>query len=116
MKYPRLKPEDDLRRKLMPNDIVKIRKMWREGRFSIQDIADVCHVSKELIKYWTNNSFKKRVLEKARMLRRDKNDEDRKKRELLRKIEKYHAYPCIKKYSAEKHRMQYWMKKQLLTK
>jgi len=61
MIYPRLSPELDRRRKLMPEDIKKIRHERERGRTTIY-LAKKYKVSATLICYWTNEKFRQKVL------------------------------------------------------
>jgi ribosomal protein L33 len=51
IKFPRIKPEKDLRRKLMPNDILKMQLIKKSGKYSLKTIAKMFGVSTALVCY-----------------------------------------------------------------
>lgn len=71
MKYPRLNPKLDRRRKLMPWQILLIRRLKNIGLSTIY-LAKAFNVSKTLILYYTNEEVRKKVLDRARHLRSTK--------------------------------------------
>ena len=64
MKYPRLKPELDDRKKLMPNDILEIKRLRKKG-IGLQKIADIFGVSNSTIFYHTNRNYNEMIKREA---------------------------------------------------
>ncbi|MEM2259970.1 MAG: hypothetical protein QXR88_01725 [Candidatus Pacearchaeota archaeon] len=100
-KYPKLPPELDKRRKLMPEDIKEIRRLFNElithmtERQAILKLAEEYGVSYATIYYWTHDKYrkekrKKNVLTKAKWW--EKHGRDLKKEVELRK-ERWERFP-----------------------
>lgn len=68
MEYPRLSTEQDRRKKLLDNDLKKIKNLRNLG-YSYQKIANNIGVSKSIIRYHLNLKYKEK--EKIRMETRD---------------------------------------------
>lgn len=96
MIYPRLKPQFDRRRKLMPDDIKKIRLLRKRG-FSLEKIAKIFEVVPCTIFYWTNEQFRQWQIKNSSLnhLEMMKNDpEYRERQRLVRKDSMYHHLRC----------------------
>ena len=93
MKYPRLRPEDDLRKKLLPADIKQIRAFRSEG-LPLRTIAERFNVSQALIVYWTDSTRRETVRRQAAKRRKIHNY----KREAERTRERYWSDPKYRMY------------------
>lgn len=102
MKYPRLKPELDRRKKLMPYQIAEIKKKRKRGIYGIK-LAIEYQVDAATITYWTNEMYHKNHKQKAikRSKKRWKNESERESlleqgREIARYLKKVN--PVWRKY------------------
>jgi len=110
MKYPRLPPELDLRRKLMPEDIDEIRekhaRLKAEGltdRQTCITLARMYGVSPFTIYYWTHNEFReyKRRQNALAHSKLDMKDYVRHRaREIQCRRERMRRYPLLKLWHA----------------
>ena len=95
MKYPRLPANLDRRRKLMPEDIKKIRKLRKSG-VNVCIIAIKFKVSTTLIYYWTNEKLRQRIIKRASEANRDtkaRRERQKKSIQYIRKVNpKYVKY------------------------
>ena len=108
MKYPRLPFYLDRRRKLMPDDIRKIRIRRKLGETIIL-LAKSFRVSLNTILYWTNEKIRKKILEKNRLTRK----KDRQRKREIDNISKRHIRkdnPLYKEWAKEKN-IKYYYKK-----
>jgi len=64
MEYPKLKPELDRRRKLMPEDIENIRSRYERGE-SIAFLAKCFEVCKSTILYWVDENYRLNMLKRT---------------------------------------------------
>ena len=104
MKYPRLSPELDRRRKLMPEDIKNIRHERERGRSTIY-LANKYEVSATLIAYWTNEKFRQKVIQSSKHQKKDM----KRHKELDAESKKYIAKvnPLFKEYQKEQGKKYY---------
>lgn len=88
MKYPKLKPSEDLRRRLTVEEIRELRSMRASGH-SLQELADYFHVSKSAAYYHCSSKEKKKEINRQRyelikdQLARDPSFSDKRKREII---------------------------------
>jgi len=61
LRFPRLKYKDDGRRKLLEEDIKNIRKRFASGENCFK-LADDFNVTVSTIRYWTNEDYRKNVI------------------------------------------------------
>jgi len=84
----------------MPEDIKKIRIEKKTG-VSDTYLAVKYKVSSCLIHYWTNEKYRQKTIDKAKMIKKDKE----KKKEIDRKSKKHilKDNPLMRKYMREKY-------------
>lgn len=112
MVYPRLKPELDRRKKLMPNDIENIRSRYKMGE-SEKRIASDYGVATPTIHYWTDDEYRKRCnLRSSKESSRRYREDPTKWKEMVRESGQYvrSVNPAVRLYNNEKNREKYFMK------
>ena len=85
MIYPRLAPQLDRRKKLMPEQIEEIRELAAGGK-DAKSLAQDYNVSWQLIRYWTDSVYNQMIRDRARTKRNEKSDESRKRSDHYRYI------------------------------
>jgi hypothetical protein len=110
MKYPRLPPELDRRRKLMPEDIAAMRRLYHEmlpqaksERQVLLELSEKFGVSYECVYYWTHDDYRewKRKKNAEAHSKRDIRDYVRHRaRELRLRAERMKRHPPLKLWHA----------------
>lgn len=103
MKYPRLKPKDDKRRKLLPRHIAKAKTMFYQDCTKSQ-IARHFKVSPNCIAYWIDDELRARKKKQMNEINSARQKNDPVYREYVRKnIRKYFVRrlqdPAFKEYN-----------------
>jgi len=104
MKYPRLSPELDRRRKLMPDDIRDIRLERERGR-TLKYLAKKFNVTIIAIFYWTNENYRQKILERSKHQNKNRKTQNKYHQESKKYIR--NVNPAFKEYQKEQSKKHY---------